>query len=759
MARFVSIRILPVLLLAGTALSPAPAPGHAGAATADLAHYVDPFIGTGIGGPDYGIGNEGGHVFPGAGYPHGMVQWSPDTTALAGGYRYQQAVIHGFSLTHFSGRGCASYQDIPFMPVAGPITASPAGSARYWSGFDHGHEAASPGYYRVLLHNGVQVELTATARTGIGRFTFPAGGAQALLIDAGGSATGNDDQGTGIAIAGPALIMGSAASGHFCGSANQYRVFFAATFNRPFSGYGTWNGAALAPGSRSSAGSHAGAYVSFDADRSATMLAKVGVSFVSVDNALANLAAEDPGWAFASVQARARAAWNARLDAIGVQGGSTAERTIFYTALYHTLFHPNVFSDANGQYLGFDGKVHVARGYVQYENFPGWDMYRSLIGLRALLEPRETGDMLQSLVEDAAQGGGGLPRWEVANDNSGGMVGDSQDIVIATSYALGVRGFDARAALRAMLRGASDPSARSGRYPPREGLAEYLARGYVPDTLRGSASITLEYAADDFAIAQFADALGERALAAAYLARSRGWRALFNSATGYIEPRGADGAFPARFSPVSRDGYVEGDAAQYRWLVPFNLPGLFRLLGGDGAAVRQLDAHFVQLNAGTASPYAFMGNEPELAVPWEYDYAGAPWRTQAVVRRIERALFHATPGGLPGNDDGGALSSWYVFAALGLYPEVPGVGGFALGSPLFPHAVVHLGNGRSLVIDGVGAGQDAPYVHGLSLDGAPLTSPWLEYARLAVGGHLTFALGMTPDSGWGSGPIAGGPGR
>lgn len=735
------------------ALCPAPLATRADAIAPgahDLLPYVDPFIGTGSGQPGAGIGNEGGHVFPGAAYPHGMVQWSPDTTSGAGGYRYAQHSIHGFSLTHFSGRGCAAYQDIPLMPLLAPPDHSPAGG-NYGATFSHAGEVASPGFYHVRLDSGIGVDLTVTPRTGIGVFSYPRGASPTVLIDAGGSATGDDDAGTGVQILGSDEVAGMATSGHFCGSRNTYTVYFDARFSRPFTATGTWSGSKVRQGTAAARGRRSGAYLRFDAAVS-RIAVKVGISFVSVANARDNLARENPGWDFAGRQLAAADAWNGAFNAIRVAGGSPNQRTVFYTALYHTLFHPNIFGDANGQYLGFDRRVHHAVGYTHYENFPGWDMYRSLIGLRALLEPERVGDMLQSLVDDAAQGGGGLPRWQVGADNSGGMVGDSQDAVIATAYALGVRNFDSAAALIAMDRGASDPFARSGTYVPREGLADYLRLGYVPSTLPGSASISLEYATDDFAIAQFALALGDRARYRRYAGRARLWQRLWNPATGYIEPRAADGTFPPGFSPTSVDGFVEGDGAQYTWMVPFDLPALFAAMGGTSAAIARLDTHFTALNAGVVSHYAFMGNEPELSVPWAYDFAGAPSRTQSVTRRIANELFTTGPDGLPGNDDGGALSSWYVFAALGLYPAVPGVAGFALGSPLFPEAIVRLGGGHTLRIEAVTAGAAAPYyVQDMQLNGQPYASPWLPYAAVSGGATLSYRLTSAPTA-WGSGP-------
>jgi predicted alpha-1,2-mannosidase len=487
-----------LVLVGGALLS-----NNAPVAVSDPVQYVNPFLGTApsAAGNYAGASINSGNVFPGAVYPHGMVQWSPDTTGAPGGYRYLQHTIYGFSLTHFSGRGCSAYQDIPFMPTLGPLSVSPANSRTYGSSYSHSRESASPGYYSVHLDStNIQVALTVTLRTGFGQFTYPSSTAATMLINTGGSATGDASHGTEVRILGSNQVVGSATSGNFCGGGNAYTVYFAAIFDHPFTGFGTWNGALLQPGERSSGGSHSGAYLTFDTTRAATVQVRVAISFVSIANAWLNLASENPGWNFDAVRSRVSAAWEQQLSRITIAGGTHDEQVSFYTALYHALIHPNVFSDVNGQYIGFDKRIHIAQGYTQYENFPGWDMYRSLIALLAILEPRETGDMLQSLVVDAQQGGGGLPRWEVANDNSGGMVGDSIDVVIATAYAFGARNFDTQAALAAMIEGATQPDTHSGKHVVREALSEYLAHGYVSTDTPGSASITLEYAVDDFAI-------------------------------------------------------------------------------------------------------------------------------------------------------------------------------------------------------------------------------------------------------------------
>jgi predicted alpha-1,2-mannosidase len=725
---------------------------------------VNTFVGTATvdGQPDTQF--NAGDTFPGAVFPFGMVQFSPDNTTAAGGYRYDIPRIDAFSLTHFSGRGLPCWQDIGVVAATGELTASPDGDwPRFASPFRHERERASPGRYAVHLDGpDVDVELTATPRTGFARLAFPRGATPTILIDAGHSAQGTSGPGTGVRLLGPTRVAGSAESGN-CGGAFRYRVFFVAELDRPAVRAGTWNGSTLTPGGTAASGADTGAFLSF-APSDRPLEIRIGLSFVSAEAAARNLAAENAGRDFDAVAAAATRAWDERLARIEIRGGTATERRIFTTALYHALLHPNVFSDADGGYLGFDGKVHaVAPGHAQYENFAGWDNYRSEIPLLSIIAPAETGDMMASLVAMAAQDpGGGLPRWQQAAANSGGMVGDSQDVALATAHAFGVTGFDARAALRAMDRGASDPDARSGGHLVREGLADYLAKGWVPfsssRTGAGSASITLEYATDDFAVATLAGALGDEAMRDRYRRRAASWRNLWLDRDGGLPaPRRADGSFPPGVGPTTAAGFVEGTAAQYAWMVPFDVHGLAAAMGGDARVVARLDEFFRVLNDGLDSAHSFFGNEPGENTPWLYDFVGAPSRTQAVVRRILRELFLDEPRGLPGNDDAGALSSWAVFASLGLYPSIPGVGGFVVGSPLFPEITVHLAAGRVLRIVAPAAAAGSPYVRALRLDGRPYDRVWIPWEALARGAELAFDLQGTPDPGWASNPSAAPP--
>jgi predicted alpha-1,2-mannosidase len=771
--------VVAVLLAAGVL-----APAHASTAF-DPAALVDPFVGTGV---SVVPGGNPGAIddYPAATTPFGMVQWGPDTSpdrADGGGYSYEDSQISGFSLTHLSGPGCAIYGDIPILPAVLAVSGQSRSSELdgMAEAFSHANESASPGEYAVSVGDpAVRVELTATTRTGLGSFTFPATTAATFLIKGDGSANGIDAN--DVDVAGPDEVTGSVTSGQFCQTVGSYRLYFALQFDRPFASSGTWSSSSVTPGGTtcsavSASGAEVavlgspisgdaggcGAWVTFDTTKDPVVEARVGVSYTGVAGAEANLRAEQPGWSVAATAAGATAAWNRQLGRIQVNGGAPTDERTFYTALYHSLLDPNVFDDADGDYIGFDGKIHRAAGYTQYANFSEWDIYRSEIPLLAMIDPQQTSDMMQSLVEDAEQGGR-LPKWELANFDSADMNGDSADPILAAAWAGGARSFDASAALSYMVLGATVPGGRL--YPERQNLVEYLLRGWVHADAEDLTSFgytvggseTLEYAIDDFSISRLAVALGDSSVAAQFEPRGANWQHLFNPATGYLSARNALGQFPSgpAFQPsstpgVGQDGWEEGNSIQYTWSVPQDLAGLFELMGGEGAVVAKLDRFFGQLNAGRYEPYDWAGNEPSLGIPWEYDYAGAPWRTQDVVRQIASGLYADTPGGEPGNDDLGAMSSWLVWADLGLYPETPGTGDLVLGSPLFASTVITRPGRGLLVIDAPFASAVDRYVAGASVDGAPWSEPWLPASVLGGAVTLQLSVQSTPDQRWGAG--------
>jgi putative alpha-1,2-mannosidase len=509
---------------------------------ADRVQHVRPFIGTDDSDSPFPVsGGAGGSTYPGAVVPFGMVQLSPDTpTGSPSGYRYSDTQIEHFSLTHFDGAGCPNNEDLPFLPTVGALTSSPASNwASFRTGYAKETESASPGYYHVTLAHDIEVELTATTRTGLVRFHYPANARSNVLLHTGRSATGV--RAGQVEIVGPDKIRGSATAGGFCGASGTFTIFFAAQFDRPYSASGTWLGTLLSPGSTQASGSGSGGFLTFDTTTNPVVQMKIGISFVSIANAEANLAAENPGFDFDGVRAAASTAWNQVLNRIEIDGGSAPELQNFYTAMYHVFQSPNVANDVNGEYMGFDGDVHTATGWTVYQNYSGWDIIRSWMHLVAAIAP-EAPDIVHSMVEDGVQGGL-LPFWTHQNVETNVMVGDPGTVNVANAYAMGVRGFDTDAALALMIKSATDPNNTQ-----RWGLADWIDLHYA-----GNAAMSLEYAMADFAISQYAGALGNTTTRDQYLARSHQWVESWNPDDKLIEPRVASpgpGAQAARIYEV-----------------------------------------------------------------------------------------------------------------------------------------------------------------------------------------------------------------
>jgi predicted alpha-1,2-mannosidase len=607
--------LLCCLLASAPALAlAADAPGTASTivpAGVDPVSLVDPFIGTS------GVSKENAvDDFPGADMPFGMLEWSPDTPSNVpgGGYGYDDTAITGFSLTHLSGAGCGVFGDFRFMPTVGAVV-DPANAQ---APFSHADERAHPGSYAVTFARpAITTELTVTPRTGLGAFTFPAGAVGNILINTSSDQAGVSD--ASFHRVNAHEVSGSATSGALCGMPDVFTVYFDAQFDRDFVATGTWNQNRVSPGAGDVTGPQTGGYVRFDTSTNRTVNVKVSVSWVSVAGARANIAAEGTSWNLADVRAAAAAAWRGALGHIAIGGATLTQARIFETALYHAFLHPNIFSDADGTYRGFDDAIHHTRpGHVQYANFSDWDTYRTQTPLIALLVPHETSDMIQSLVNDANEGGW-LPRWPLANTYTGVMAGDSVDPLIAGAYAFGARDFDRATALAAMVKGASvvPQTLAQGFYIERPGLDEYLQRGYVVNVhttsvspVPNGASETLEYALDDFAIAQFARAAGgDVRTQTEFMRRSQNWTKLFDREDGLILPRDADGAFiHSPIGPNGQSGFQEGNAWQYTWMIPQNLGGLVDALGGRGPTIARLDRFFRYVNAGQTQPYAWLGN-------------------------------------------------------------------------------------------------------------------------------------------------------
>ncbi|MCL4448632.1 MAG: GH92 family glycosyl hydrolase [Actinobacteria bacterium] len=643
--------------------------------------------------------------------------------------------------------------------------------------------------------HGIDVRLSVTKRTGIGVFVYPKTTRANLLFKV-SDTEGLLGQGSvgEVSIVGSREIVGSTTALVMGKLMTPYTLYFVAVFDRPFSSFGTWHQNHIVAYSTST-GVNApacGAYLTFNTTEDRQVKMKVGISYVSEADAVSNLTFEDPGWSFSKVARDAWNTWDNLLKRVDIAGGTHNEQVTFYTALYHSLLDPTTFSDVNGSYMGFvnpngfSAKVEQASGYTQYTNFSGWDIYRDELPLLALIVPNEASDMMHSLVEDATQGGW-LPKWPSLNSYTGAMGGDSASPIIADAYAFGARDFPLNTALSFMLKGAtvSTPSfpglpaiptgmfsAPRVPYIERPGLSYYQKQGWIPNFPQGyrgyliddSASVTLEYAIDDASLAFFAKDLGSIGVYKNFITRAQNWHNLINSTTKYIQPRDANGSFPKgavfhRYSALSlgfgslleighsgQSGFQEGNVYQYEWDVPFNLAGLVHAIGGEGVAFTRLGKLFQHLNAGPYMPYYWAGNEPDIGAPWVYNFIGKPYMTQQIVHRIMAKEYFNAPGGLPGNDDLGAMSSWYVWAAMGLYPEIPGVSGLVVSSPLFSRIVVDVPTGYDFKIL---AAHQGPYIQAAWLGKTPFPASWITLGQL-TNHTLAFDLGTSANISWGS---------
>ena len=739
-----TLAFLPVLLASPT-LSQSPTSAY---------DSVDPLIGTA----------GGGNTFPGATLPFGMVQWSPDTNTDAW-YKYDEKQLYGFSLTHISGAGCPLYGDFAVLPKTDNLLIK-AGTVSIHEPFDRRDEQAHPGYYAVTLTDGVRVELTVGERAGIARFIFPDGTDAGLTVNAGSSANSIADPkdnphireafGDHLEVTGNGSFSGWTSAGRFCGSDSHYKVYVAGKFNRSQKSALLWQDDSLE--SKVASGKHTGARFDFGNERE--ILLKVGVSFVSEAGARANLEKEIPGWDFEKVHSQAAFRWSALLNRVAVEGGTPEERRIFYTGVYHSFLSPNIFSDEDGQYMGFDDKVHSLAGTrqkAQYANFSDWDIYRNTVQWQALFEPERESDMMQSLVNDAEQSGW-LPRWPAANDVTYVMGGDSPDAEISSSYAFGARNFDVEKALELMVKGGTQPGKGPHNGEERPFLGEYLKDGYSPvNKDHIGASRTLEYANDDFAIAQFAKEIGRTDVYARFLKQSENWKTLVDPETHWIRPRNADGSWMTGFDPGTsmpkryegagaggdQMGFEEGNTWQYSFMVPFDYPALFAAMGGEEVVDQRLDRFFTALRCW-GKPCFNIENEPDFVAPYAYVFLGEPWKTQEVVTRIGKETFKAAPDGIPGNDDLGATSGVYVWNALGFYPAVPGVGGLAIGTPMFDKATLKLAGNRTVIVSRQGPGI---YVQSLMLNGRLYPGTWLSLSKIQPGvTQLRYTMSTVPNT-------------
>lgn len=722
-----------------------------------LCDHVDPFIGTG--------GH--GHTFPGATVPFGMVQLSPTTDNsrwdACSGYHRDDRTMLGFSHNHLSGTGVGDMFDVLVAPRTGPVLLDPGtigdSSGSYRQHFDHADERASPGYYRTLLkESGVEAELTATDRVGLHRYLFPAGARNPhLLIDLHYAMKDAGITDASIRVVAPDLIVGSRRVHSW---ADGRIIHFAMKLSRPCAGVGLYsNGRHLPAGASAVAGADLKAALFFPDAATAPLLVKVALSGVDVDGAIRNLEAELPAWDFDAVHAAARARWERELARVRIDGASNMQARIFYTAYYHTMMAPTLFSDVDGRYRGMDTAVHnLPKDQENYSTFSLWDTYRALHPFFSLVQPSRNADFVSCLIRMTAESPAGPPVWPLQGIETGCMIGWHSAVVIAESYAKGIKGPDYAAAWPLFRKRAFDDK--------QLGLADYRKLGFIPcDREEESASKTLEYAYDDWAMATLADAAGAHDDAAKLRARSRNYANLFDARLGFIRPRLANGQWAEPYDPkgIGHDwhkwrDFTESNSWEATFLNQHDLHQYMEMFGGDAAFEAKLDRLFVVTGMGEGAPpdiaglvgqYAH-GNEPSHHVAYLYAYTGAHHKTQARVRMLLDTMYRDQPDGLAGNEDCGQMSAWYLMSAMGLYPVDPVSGNYVFGSPLFPRVAIDLENGKTLEIEARDASPDNFYIQSVRWDGKPWTKSWIGHADLAKGGRLIFKMGPKADPRFGA---------
>ncbi|MBE0647245.1 MAG: GH92 family glycosyl hydrolase [Bacteroidales bacterium] len=745
-----------------------------------LTRYVNPFIGT----------QEMGHTFPGAVVPFGFVQLSPDTDTIpfsingkynpevyryCAGYQYDDPTIVGFSHTHFSGTGHSDLGDILLMPIVGNLQLNPGVSGNpasgYRSSYDKSSEMAAPGFYRVHLDEpGIDVELTATIRCGFHRYTFPKSDSSHIILDLDHGIYNYNGK---VRWAYIKVISDSLVTGYriTSGWGRTRYIYFAMAFSKSFTSYGFqdedplsykgfWRKFNQQDNFPELAGKKIRAHFDFSTASGEEILVKVGLSAVSMAGALDNLRAEIPSWDFDATRRKANRAWEGELQRIRIEA-SEEQKVIFYTALYHTLIHPSIYQDVSGKYRGIDTDVHQAYGFTNYTVFSLWDTYRALHPFLTLMYPARTSDMVNSMLAHFDQSPEKmLPVWSHHGNENWCMIGYHGVPVIADAMVKGIRGFDASKALNACI-----TTATNKHYT---GVTEYMELGFVPeDKISNSASITLEYAYDDFTLAQLSDAVAKKGMVTdmvklyafgkgeVFMKRSENFRNVFDTTVGFVRPRNSDGSWKEPFDPLNThgQGFIEGNSWNYSYYIPQDVPAMIQLMGGEDRFIQHLDslftmhlddAHFAETEdvtrVGLIGNYVH-GNEPSHHVPYLYNWTSQPWKTQERVQQICQTMYRNASDGLCGNDDCGQMSAWYIFSALGFYPVCPGTTQYAIGSPMVREASISLGKGKTLILKVNRQHEEDIYIQSVEFNGVNLDAPFLEHAELLKGGTLIFNLG------------------
>lgn len=720
---------------------------------------VNVFIGTG--------GH--GHTFPGATLPHGMVQLSPDTRLLGwdacSGYYYDDTSIMGFTHTHLSGTGIGDYGDILFMPVVGekPLIAGTAENPDegYRSRFSHEQESARPGYYQVLLQDdSINVELTATLRAGLHRYTYPKASDARLIVDMEPTIHGHQHPVTQIRVVNDSTIAGMK---YTVGWAKHHYVYFYAVFSSPFD-YKLYSGTEYQSDSTSVTVNTAKAVMSFrNLPADGRVLAKVGISSVDEEGARLNVEAEIPNWDFEGVMKQANTAWNEALGKIDIETSDNDSRTVFYTSLYHAFIQPSLASDVDGRYRTMGHEIKQDASYTNYTVFSLWDTFRAAHPLYTIVTPEQNQAFIRSLLRKYDEGGI-LPKWELASNETGTMIGYHAVSVIADAMMKKQCDFDVKKALEACIRSSVYDTTGVTPMMERQILNGKLMPvsikyknelGYIPcDKVGGSVSQGLEFAYNDWLIAQMMKEHNRKDLYDKYMELSRNYRNYFDPETKLMRGRLSDGSWITPFDPVSvqrPSNYVEGNAWQWAWFVPQDVEGLMELVGGQKYFEAHLDTLFTTSSELTGDPNAAAdvtgmigqyahGNEPSHHIPYLYNYAGAPRKTQALVDHILRTLYHNDPNGLSGNEDVGQMSAWYALSAMGFYSFCPGRPVYEIGRPIFDKVTIHLSNGKDFVIQAKNNSVENKYIRSMKLNGEDLAEPRFSHFDLMKGGELIFEM-------------------
>jgi len=704
-----------------------------------LTDYVNPLIGTG--------GH--GHTFPGASMPFGMVQLSPDTDTdgwdWCSGYHYSDNSIIGFSHTHLSGTGCGDYGDILFMPITGELKTQPGSKENpdsgYRSRFKHSKEFARPGYYSVFLEDyKIKVELTASIRAGFHKYTFPKSEKSYILIDL---EHGIQDKviDSKIEVINNTTIQGYRRSN---GWAKDHTVYFYAEFSKPFVSYGIVNNKNIDKDIKSINSKNLKAFFEYKTKSNEIILVKVGISHTSLEGAKKNLLTEIPHWDFESVRKNADDEWNKQLSLILVDDKDITKKKIFYTALYHSFLSPNIFSDVDGQYIGIDGKIHIAKDFNMYTVFSLWDTFRALHPLLTIIDAKRDEDMINSLIAKYEESGL-LPVWELASNETGTMIGYHSVPVIVDAYMKGIRNFDINKAYEAMKKSSMQNI---------NGLDYYKEMGYIPsDAEHESVSKTLEYAYDDWCIAQIAKQLGKEDDYKYYLERSKYYLNLFDPSTNFFRPK-KNGKWIEPFDPymVSRD-FTEANAWQYCFFVPHDISNLISVMGGYDSFEKKLDNLFSAETklygkyqpdiSGLIGQYAH-GNEPSHHIAYLYNFVGKPWKTQRLIHKILNSFYTDKPDGLIGNEDCGQMSAWYIFSSLGFYPVCPGDNIYIIGTPNFKKVKIKVSDEKYFTITAKNLTDENYYIRKVFLNNSNYFYSYIKHADIIKGGDIVFEMNSRP---------------